>query len=102
MDYDLTEEAADDIREIVRYTLRQWGLSQVERYRLTLHQCLDQLATRDTPGRPFSSRLPDVRVSRCAQHLIFYLREGRPRPLIIALLHARQDSLSHLRKRLSP
>lgn len=43
-EYDLTDEAAEDIREIVRYTFRTWGGAQVARYRADLKHCLNRLA----------------------------------------------------------
>ena len=98
--YDLTEEAAEDIRKIVRYTLQTWGVDQVERYRQALKSCLDQLAQAPALGRAVSTTSPEVRLFPCQHHYFFYLSEGRVRPLVIAVLHRRQDFHARLEGRL--
>lgn len=100
-EYNLTEEAAEDIRRVVRYTLRQWGSAQVERYRSDLKQCLKQVAEIPGIGKTFSERLPDVRALHCRHHFIFYLNGKRQPPLVIAILHERQDLVARLADRLS-
>ena len=96
MDYDLTEEAADDIRNIIRYTLRTWGREQVERYRQALNACLERLASgKVVPAQALAS-LPDVYRFRCQHHFIFYTLQSTEQPLIIAVLHERQDLLEQL------
>ena len=98
-DYDLTDEAAEDIREIIRYTLRQWGRPQVARYRQALNHCLDGLASGDVHGKVLLPTLPDVRGFRCWHHFIFYLESNNPRPLVIAVLHERRDLVAGLMER---
>lgn len=98
--YDLTEEAAEDIRKIARYTLKAWGAGQVERYRHALKSCLDRLAQAPALGRAVSPTLPEVRLFPCQHHYVFYLSEGRVRPLVIAVLHERQDFQAKLGERL--
>ena len=96
MDYDLTEEAADDIRNIIRYTLRTWGKAQVERYRQALNACLERLVSGKVVPSLALASLPDVYRFRCQHHFIFYTLQGTERPLIIAVLHERQDLLAQL------
>ena len=96
--YDLTDEAAEDIREIVRYTLQTWGRAQVTRYRASLKQCLNRLAEAPGLGKSFSDELPEVRAFHCRHHFIFYLQ--REKPLVIAVLHERQNLAAKLAMRL--
>lgn len=96
MDYDLTEEAADDIRNIIRYTLSTWGRAQVERYRQAFNACLERLVSGQVVPTLALGTLPDVYRFRCQHHFIFYTLQGTERPLIIAVLHERQDFLAHL------
>lgn len=76
MEYDLTEEAAEDIRDIICYTLRTWGRDQVERYRQALNGCLDRLVSAEVVLRSSLSSLPDIYHFRCQHHLIFYTRSN--------------------------
>lgn len=98
--YDLTEGAENDIRQIVRYTLQQWGERQVRRYEKTLTAKLQSLIKGDVAARPFSENLSDVLVTQCEHHYIFYITRKRQRPLIIAILHERQDIVARLADRI--
>ena len=98
--YDLSQDAENDLREILRYTLKEWGREQVERYRQTLVQKLDSIARAETPARQFSENIPDVFVTKCEHHYIFYTIHNRSRPLIVALFHERQDIVARLTNRL--
>lgn len=99
MDCDLTEEAADDIRNIIRYTFRTWGRGQVERYRQALNACLQWLVSGNRVRAQALASLPDVYRFRCQHHFIFYTQQPTERPLIIAVLHERQDLLEQLSMR---
>ena len=98
--YDLTEDAENDLREILRYTLKQWGAPQVRRYQQTLVRKLEAIAHGEVAVRRFSGNLPDVFVTKCEHHYIFYITQARPRPLVIAFFHERQDIVARLADRL--
>lgn len=100
--YDLTPAAAADVREIARYTLRQWGEAQQRRYAELLKACFQRIANKTVASRTFSERYPQVRITRCEHHYVFYiLPDGQP-PRIIAVLHERMDFVARLATRLSP
>jgi plasmid stabilization system protein ParE len=64
-----------------------------------LNHCLNRLVEAPGLGKPFSGRLPGVRAFRCRHHFIF-CHERRETPLVIALLHERQDPVAKLAMRL--
>jgi toxin ParE1/3/4 len=44
-------EAEAELREIVRYTVKQWGVAQAKKYAATLRQCIQALATMRDPSK---------------------------------------------------
>jgi toxin ParE1/3/4 len=98
--YTLTPAAEGDLREIARYTRRQWGEAQSRRYARTLAACFRRLAAGEVVQHTFSDRFPDLFVTRCEHHYIFYLLPEEHKPRILAVLHERMDLLARLRDRL--
>ena len=99
--YDLTPAAEADLREIARYTLRQWGARQQQRYARHLAACFRRIAEGRVQSREFSERYPQVRVARCQHHYAFYVHPEGQKPLILAVLHEHMDLLARLGQRLS-
>lgn len=99
--YDLTPAAEADLRDIVRYTLRQWGARQAQRYVRLLEAGLRMIAEGRAVSRTFSERYPQVRVTRCEHHYIFYLHPEGQKPRILAVLPEHMDLLARLGDRLS-
>ena len=99
--YELTPTAEADLREIARYTLRQWGVRQQRRYARLLAGCFLGIAEGRVRTRNFSERYPQVRVTRCEHHYVFFLHPEGQKPRIIAVLHERMDMLTRIGKRLS-
>ena len=99
--YDITPAARQDIRGIWIYTAKQWGERQADRYTGRLEMCFQGLAEGRTRSRSFSERVPQVRVTRCQHHYIFYVQPEGRKPLVIALLHERMNMLARLGERLS-
>jgi toxin ParE1/3/4 len=100
--YELTSDAERDLREIARYTLRQWGARQQRRYASLLEAGFRAIAQRRIVPRPFSSAYPDVFVSHCEHHYIFYLYLEGQKPRIFAVLHENMNLLARLAERLTP
>ncbi|MGE0824398.1 MAG: type II toxin-antitoxin system RelE/ParE family toxin [Candidatus Binatia bacterium] len=71
--YTLTRTAEADLREIARYTLRQWGAQQQRRYASQLEVCFRGIADRAVVSRTFSKRFPQGRVTRCERHYVFFV-----------------------------
>jgi toxin ParE1/3/4 len=98
--YVLTPSAEDDLKDIARYTLKQWGKKQSLHYANLLETCFLEIADRTTHSRSFSERYPQIRVTRCERHYIFYIHPEGKRPCIIAVLHERMDKITRLKNRL--
>jgi len=99
--YELTPAAEADLREIARYTLRQWGARQQRRYARQLEVCFRGIADGSLRSRDFSERHPQLRVTRCQHHYVFFLHPEGQKPHIIAVLHEHMDLLTRIRGRLS-
>jgi toxin ParE1/3/4 len=99
--YVLTPSAEDDLKDIARYTLRQWGKNQSLHYANLLETCFLELADGTHLSSPFSERYPQIRVTRSEEHhYIFYIHPEGKRPCIIAVLHERMDKVARLKNRL--
>ncbi len=100
--YDLTIEAETDLKSILLYTIEQWGVEQAQHYADLLEAGFCKISTQKATSRTFSKVYPQVRVTKCEHHYIFYLSQQTEssRPLILAVLHERMDLLSRLKKRL--
>ena len=98
--YDLTEGAENDLREILSYTLREWGALQVRNYCQALTSKLESIADGKVPIRRFSKKLPQVFVTRCEHHYVFYTTQNCPKPLVVAIFHERQDLVARLADRI--
>jgi plasmid stabilization system protein ParE len=98
--YELTPDAERDLREIARYTLRQWGVRQQRRYASLLEAGFRAIAQRRVAPRAFSLAYADVFVSHCEHHYIFYLHPESQKPRILAVFHENMDLLTRLAERL--
>ena len=98
--YELTTAAEDDLKAIARYTLSEWGETQLFHYADLLEQRMKAIAQGTAHSRTFSKRYPDVRVTRCEHHYIFYLHPQNQAPKIIAVLHEKMDLVQRLKHRL--
>ncbi|ETW95887.1 MAG: hypothetical protein ETSY1_28795 [Candidatus Entotheonella factor] len=94
--YKLTAAAEADLREIARYTRRQWGVAQSRDYARRLTSCFQNIADSEVVPRPFPDISPDLLVMRCEHHFIFYLHPQGQKPEIIAVLHERMDMIARL------
>jgi len=97
--YDLTPEAEEDLKGIIRYTIEQWGIEQAQHDTDLLEAGCQNIVDKTAISRTFSQKYPDVFVTKCEHHLVFYLWRSS-RPLIIAILHERMDLVNRLKSRL--
>ena len=80
--------ARRDLLAIVEATREQWGADQARRYRRSLQQACDRLASFPELA-PVSLELSDVRIFPTEQHRILYRPEGGVR--ILRVVHQRMD-----------
>jgi toxin ParE1/3/4 len=97
--YDLTEQAVSDLREIARYTKREWGKEQARRYREELELSLQKLSLSPNIGRGREEIAPGVRSFRVAMHIAFYTQR-RGGITILRLLHPSRDIEREFQKEL--
>jgi toxin ParE1/3/4 len=98
--YKITPEAAKDLEDIARYTLKTWGKKQALRYGERLEQHFREIASKAALARTFSERFPQVFFSRCEHHYIFFLHPKGQKPCILAVLHERMNLVSWLDSRM--
>jgi len=98
--YELTPLAEEDLKGIARYTVKTWGKKQSLRYATLLENHFFEIADRSAYSRSFSKRYPQVMVSRCEHHYIFYIHQSEQSPCIIAVLHETMNMLARLKNRL--
>lgn len=98
--YVLTDAAEADLRDIIRYTRKQWGAAQVRRYIGDLEAGIDRLVAREGTFKDMSEFYPSLHMAHCGHHYVFCLpREGAP-SLIVAILHERMDLMARVATRL--
>ena len=98
--FELTEQAKQDLKEIYRYTITTWSEGQAERYAARLDENFFEIANQTAIVRMFSSLDPEIMVSRCEHHYIFFTHQRGQKPRIFAVLHERMNQLERLKERL--
>ena len=94
--------AEKELREILRYTRKNWGDAQAKKYAAKLRERFQALATGKQPFKDMSELYPALRMAHCESHYVFCLPgQGSP-ALIIAILHERMDIIARLEHRLKP
>jgi toxin ParE1/3/4 len=88
--YDFTARAAEDLREIGRYTRRPWGIAQARHYRQELELALHNLSLNPLIGREREEIEVEIRSFRVAAHVAFYMPR-RGGITVIRLLHPSMD-----------
>jgi len=100
LSYVLTDAAEADLRNIIGYTRRQWGVAQVRRYVAKLKAGMANVAAGKGVFKEMDALYPKLRMMHCERHIIFCLpRENAP-ALVIALFHERMDLLVRIAERL--
>lgn len=86
----LTLEARDDLREILRYSLRAWGRGQRCAYKTRILDALRELARYPGLGRERHGLGKDVRSFPVGRHVIIYLATD-DELIVLRILHTRMD-----------
>jgi toxin ParE1/3/4 len=98
--YILTNEAENDLREIIRYTRRKHGEKQVRTYVAGLRHCAEALVKGEGNLRNLPEIHDRMRMVRCQHHYLFCIMRDTQPPMIVAILHERMDMLQRLGNRL--
>jgi toxin ParE1/3/4 len=87
---EFTAKATEDLREIGRYTKREWGIQQARRYRQELELALKKLSLSPRVGLARDEIADQVRSFQVASHIVFYLARNDG-ITILRLLHPSMD-----------
>jgi len=68
--YAFRPAAEDELREIIRYTQKNWGDAQAKKYAAKLRECIQALATGEKPCKDMSELYPALRMAHCERHCI--------------------------------
>lgn len=84
------------MREIIRYTRKQWGDAQVRRYIAKLEQGIARPATGQAPFKDMSALHPAMRMVQCEHQYVFCLPQHDAPALIVAIFHERMNLMARL------
>jgi toxin ParE1/3/4 len=93
--YRLSKAAAQDIEDILRQSLAEFGLAQTEDYLQSLTQCLGLLGENPKMGNAVEDIRPGYRRFIHGSHLVFY-KFNNPGILIVRILHKHMDATRHI------
>ena len=74
-EFKLTPDALDDMRDIARYTERQWGRGQRNKYLINLNQCFERLAENPKLAKLRDDIKHGYRSYPQGKHVIFFVRK---------------------------
>jgi toxin ParE1/3/4 len=102
-DYRLSEYADRDLAEILRYTIKNWGVKQGTNYLKLLTEATNQIVKNPSlPGSKSRSDLAEgCRVFQVGKHIIFYRSRGNLIE-IARILHQSMDFPQHLSEETFP
>ena len=87
----LTAAARADVRDIRRYTARQWGARQRDVYHAQLYEGLERLSQFPELGQERNDLAAGCRALRVAQHVVYY-RVTETEIIVSRVLHMSQDA----------
>jgi toxin ParE1/3/4 len=94
IDFRLTKKATEDLRSIGRYTQKNWGRDQRNKYLARLDDSFHTIAREPQIGLACDYIRHGYRKYHVGRHLIFY-RQTESVVEIIRILHDRMDVESH-------
>ncbi|WP_145500021.1 type II toxin-antitoxin system RelE/ParE family toxin [Yersinia bercovieri] len=96
--YRLTPDARTDLIEIRRYTVKQWGLAQSQKYIAELRRTIHLLTVNPYLGKHRLDVGLDVLSFPHASHVIYYLLHEQ-QLIVFGVLHKHRVPLNHLADR---
>ena len=92
----LTAIAQADLKSIRRYSERQWGSEQADRYRSELRDTMKRLTAGTAACRARDDLRQGLHMAVSGRHCIFFEQDER-RVLVIRVIHQRMDFPSQLK-----
>jgi toxin ParE1/3/4 len=96
--YRLTPDAQTDLIEIRRFTVKQWGTAQAQKYLLELRQTIRLLAETPSLGKSRPDVGSNVLSFPHVSHVIYYVVHEQ-QSIVFGVLHKRMVPLNHLAER---
>jgi len=96
--YRLTPDAQTDLIEIRRFTVKQWGTAQSQKYLLELRQTMRLLAETPSLGKSRPDVGSNVLSFPHVSHVIYYVVHEQ-QLIVFGVLHKRMVPLNHLAER---
>jgi toxin ParE1/3/4 len=93
--YRLSQQAAQDYREILTFTLSKWGVTQFEAYSSLLDKTFERLVRLPLLGIRRDDIRPGFYRYQVGQHYVFY-RMGSENLEIARILHIRRKATANL------
>lgn len=90
--FSLTRAALDDLRQIARFSERQWGVERRNRYLAQIDATFHALGENPALGTACDDITPGYRKFPQGSHLIFYRTGQSSRIEIVRILHKRMDA----------
>ncbi len=94
----ITSNAKNDLIEIRRYTLQQWGLAQSQKYISGLRNTMQRLAESPNLGKQQIDIAAGVFSFQYESHLIYYMLHEN-QLVVFGVLHKRMLPSIHLKDR---
>ena len=98
--YVLSAAAEADLRDVIRYTRKQWGDEQTRSYVAKLQASIESVSAGDGFFKNMSALYPGLQMVRCEHHYIFCLPRDDAPSLVVAIFHERMDLMARLAARL--
>ena len=98
--YALLPEAEADLREVIRYTRKQWGDAQARTYLAKLKHCIECVVLGQGFAKDLTAIYPDLRMVHCEHHYIFCLPRADDPALVVAIFHEQMDLMTRVADRL--
>jgi len=98
LSYRLTPDAQTDLIEIRRFTVKQWGTAQSQKYLLELRQTIRLLAETPSLGKSRPDVGSNVLSFPHVSHVIYYVVHEQ-QLIVFGVLHKRMVPLNHLAER---
>ncbi|MBW8910698.1 MAG: type II toxin-antitoxin system RelE/ParE family toxin [Sphingomonas sp.] len=98
--YVLSAAAEADLRDIIRYTRRQWGDTQTRAYIAKLQCGIESVSAGQGVFRDMTALYPGLRMVHCEHHFIFCLPRAKAPALVVAMFHERMDLMTRVADRL--
>ena len=98
--YVLLPAAEADLRDIIRYTRKQWGDAQTRTYIAKLQRGIECVADDQGLSKDMAGLYPGLRVLRCEHHYIFCLPRDNAPLAVVAIFHERMDLMVRVAGRL--